>query len=628
MPQLITKETFDEFYFWSAYLTLACNLECEYCIQSYGIESRSHLPKYEMVDGDTWIKGLNAVKHKPNRIVLQGGEPTLHPDCFDIIEELEGFGEIHLYSNLKFDVDALFARVKKNLPKLRILSSFHPERMTPEDVEEHARKLSVIREAGEDILVRNTMVDFPESRPHYEEYKAIMEKHGHHLDLLDFQGILDGKLYPEGCDEGFGLKQRKKVWCQCKQVNIAPDGSLYNCATRVYRKDKVSYGNLFRDGLSKFPIGYVKCSDYGMCNPCTATRVKAYNRTTTNQGVEKAMYGVGLVGCGYMSIWHINGWNAAPNANILATADLEEARAKERATRVKGDWYTDYKQLFDRDDIQAMSVCLPHDIRADIVCDILEHGRHVLMEKPAAPSMEEARRMQEAADRAGKILMVAENWRYNPVTIEARKIIESGEIGEPFQAYAHLEFMESFQPHQLEWHSNKQRSGGGVLIDSGVHMVSVLRMLMGEFQSVSAIAGKQVWDELAPCEDNLGMSFLFKSGATGVASLAWRGKRKNFHSPFTIMGTEGILEFNFQGGINPTHTIELTFGNEKRKSVEVKSSESMGIQEQTRAFLECIESGEQPETSLREEMKSVLVAKAAYESIEKKAWVDVPEIDF
>jgi predicted dehydrogenase len=365
-----------------------------------------------------------------------------------------------------------------------------------------------------------------------------------------------------------------------------------------------------------------------MCNPCTITRVHTIEPYVTVKGEYKKMLGIAIIGCGYMSNWHVNGWRSIDEAKILATVDIDEQRAKERAVPHKADHYQDYRDLFRRKDIKAVSVTLPHHVRADIVCDLLEHGLHVLLEKPVALNFEEARRIHEAAEKKGRVVMVAENWRYNPVTKEAQNIINSGEIGDPFQAYAHMEFTEFFRPHQMEWHADKAKSGGGVLIDSGIHIISVLRMLMGEFETVSAFPGKQVWQDISPCEDNINLNFRFASGATGVSSLSWRGLRKHFHSPFTILGTKGILEFNFQGGIHPTHLINLSFGPDKQKVVEVKSSESMGIQEQTQAFVDGIIYNKKIETTVREEMKSVAVALAAYKSIEKKAWVDVPRVPF
>lgn len=618
---------FDHFHFWSAYLTLRCNHSCPYCIQGYGLPSRAKLPVFEERGADEWIAGLNAIEPKPFKIVLQGGEPTLHPGCFEIIEGLRGFEEIHLYTNLFFDPAELAAKVKVNLPRLRIYASFHPP--CEKDLKAYAERLRALMNLGQpNLVVRNALVRSPQNLPRFNEHVAAFAELGLSTDSLDFQGVVDGKLVPEGYEEGFGLHSRKKVWCRCRQVNIAPNGELYNCATRVYRKDKASYGNLFSSEPLRFPAGFVPCDDYGFCNPCTITRTQVFPQHITINEEKKSMFGVAIIGCGYMANWHVNGWSSIAEAKILAVVDLDTDRAKLISDKANGaEILTDYRALFDRKDIKAVSVTLPHHVRAEVVCDLLEHGIHVLLEKPAALSLAEAAKMQKSADAGNATLMIAENWRYNPVTIEARKLIQAGAIGTPFMTYAHMEFMENFRPHQMLWHADPVKAGGGVIIDSGVHVLSVLRMLMGEVTEVFAMRGKQVWKELEPCEDSGAMLFRFATGATGSASLAWRGKRKNFHSPFTVLGDEGILEFNFQGGINPEHVITLTKGQDVEEIV-VPSSPSMGIQEQTRHFVDCMTAGREPETCLREEIKSVQLALVAYESIKSGGWTAVPALPF
>jgi predicted dehydrogenase len=337
------------------------------------------------------------------------------------------------------------------------------------------------------------------------------------------------------------------------------------------------------------------------------------------------MKGVAIVGAGKICGYHILGWKQQDDAYIRLIVDIDENLAKAKAEPLKADYCTDYREIFKRDDIEVVSVALPHYLHKPVVCDLLKNGMHVLVEKPIALTIEEAEAMDNTAKECNRKLAVAENWRYNKVIEEAARIVKKGEIGEPYMIRSHMEFWEKDRIPEGSWYFEEGKTGGGVAFESGIHVVSVARRIMGEVSSVYGLKGKSCWDELSPMEDNFIMGLRFKDGSIGVLSFCWLGKKPGFHCPFVVLGTEGVLEFNFQGGTYEFTTISVWTGD-VNKQISVKSSPTMGFVEMARHFLDCINNDSEPITSAEEEMKSLQVILAGYESVKKEKPIELNKL--
>src|SRR5437588_10574935 len=123
---------------------------------------------------------------------------------------------------------------------------------------------------------------------------------------------------------------------------------------------------------------------------------------------------VGLIGCGNISAKHAQGYSALQDLlQVVAVCDSNEAAARTCGTELgAGHVFTDHRALLEADLVDAVDVCLPHHLHAPVTIDCLEAGLHVLVEKPIATTLDEADRMVDAAQHAGKILMVGHNERY------------------------------------------------------------------------------------------------------------------------------------------------------------------------------------------------------------------------
>jgi predicted dehydrogenase len=170
--------------------------------------------------------------------------------------------------------------------------------------------------------------------------------------------------------------------------------------------------------------------------------------------------------------------------------------------------------------VDAIFVCTPNAYIPDVVIAALDAGKHVFCEKPPGRSMDDIKRIMEAEKRnSGLVLKVGFNHRYHFGIMEAKKIVDSGKYGEILWVrgvYGKAEG--SGGPN--EWRLNPEVSGGGILLDQGIHMLDLFRYFCGEFSEIKSMCATSYWD--VPFEDNA--FALLRTDAGRIAML---------HSSFT-----------------------------------------------------------------------------------------------
>ncbi len=198
--------------------------------------------------------------------------------------------------------------------------------------------------------------------------------------------------------------------------------------------------------------------------------------------------GVGIIGTGSIAQGqHMPAYaRLSDKVQIVAVADVNEANARTAAEKFNVPHvYTDYRELLQRDDIHAVSVTTPNYLHKDATIAALEAGKHVLCEKPLARNAQEAREMVRTARRTGKILQVALQWRYTGVAQFLYKYIQQeGNLGEVYYARAHALRRRGIPGWGV--FIDKEKQGGGPLIDIGVHILDATLWLMGYPKPVSA----------------------------------------------------------------------------------------------------------------------------------------------
>ncbi len=207
--------------------------------------------------------------------------------------------------------------------------------------------------------------------------------------------------------------------------------------------------------------------------------------------------GVAIVGCGLIGRKRAA---ALAGAKLVACSDLSPDRARALAGAVPGSVAeADWRNTVRRDDVDIVVVAATNDALAEISNAALEAGKHVLVEKPAARNINELDGVIEAARRNGRLVRVGFNHRYHPALRKARELFESGVLGE-------MMFVRGRYGHggrvgyEKEWRADPKLSGGGELIDQGVHLIDLARWFLGDFSEVNGFANTYFWK--MPVDDN------------------------------------------------------------------------------------------------------------------------------
>lgn len=195
------------------------------------------------------------------------------------------------------------------------------------------------------------------------------------------------------------------------------------------------------------------------------------------------MLKVGVIGVGSISDSHIHPYRQNKDVDLFAFCDINEERLKEKGERYEVEnLYTDYNELLANDEIDAVSVCTWNNTHAEIAIAALEAGKHVLVEKPLSITVEEALAVEEAAEKSGKVAQVGFVRRHDPNAHLLKRFIDNDDLGEIY--YSKASYLRRLG-NPGGWFSDKSRSGGGPLVDLGVHVIDLTWYLMGRPRPVS-----------------------------------------------------------------------------------------------------------------------------------------------
>lgn len=221
----------------------------------------------------------------------------------------------------------------------------------------------------------------------------------------------------------------------------------------------------------------------------------------------------GIIGMGAIAEKHLKGYRQlSEQVEMLACCDLRTDRMNFIADKYDiPNRFTDYRELLKLEALDFVSICLPNYLHAPVTAEALRAGLHVHCEKPAAPTSEEVQRMIDARNASGKQLMIGLNNRFTPHTQFVKNYIDSGAMGELYFVKCGWQRRNGL-PHS-GWFTNRQQSGGGPLIDLGVHYIDLALYFMGYPEPSVALAN--TYDMFGTGADRL---FYTYPGAAGAAA--------------------------------------------------------------------------------------------------------------
>ncbi|MCE9534727.1 MAG: Gfo/Idh/MocA family oxidoreductase [Planctomycetes bacterium] len=319
-----------------------------------------------------------------------------------------------------------------------------------------------------------------------------------------------------------------------------------------------------------------------------------------------------LVGAGGIAQSYAQAFEGKTLAKLAAVVDVRPEAAKAMAERAVCPAYTSFEALLQSGPaLEAAIICTPPNTHEEIALAFLKHGCHVLCEKPFTLDSQSARRMIDAANRAGLMLTMASKFRYVEDVIKAKSIVASGILGEIIlfeNAFTSRVDMAS------RWNSNPAISGGGVLIDNGTHSVDLMRYFLGPLSDVHAVEGKRV--QGLSVEDTARLFVHSEAGVMGSVDLSW-SINKELDSYLNIFGSQGTV---FVGWKESKYRQQsgrdwVVFGKGYNKV--------QAFRDQLGNFARAIRQHEPLLITAEDALASVEAIEAAYRSLRDSAWTRV-----
>ena len=290
---------------------------------------------------------------------------------------------------------------------------------------------------------------------------------------------------------------------------------------------------------------------------------------------------VAVIGTGGISRTHMPGWEASPFTEVVAAADVNASALEDFGRKFGVErLYTDTNEIFGAPDIDIVDICTPNRLHTPLVLSALAAGKNVICEKPLAPTPDEIRLMIDARDRAGKLLMTAQHFRFKASSQAMKREIDAGELGDIYHARAWMLRRNGLIPTST--FIRRELSGGGPGIDIGVHILDLTLWLMGNPQPVAvtgtsrtALAlrdgGDTVWRD-APIpkdmdvEDFAAAFVRFDNGATLMLEVSWllHHDTEDEDMQMWLYGTEGGCHWPKSEFYNTNYTTRQLYNRKLR----------------------------------------------------------------
>ncbi|HIW32007.1 MAG TPA: Gfo/Idh/MocA family oxidoreductase [Candidatus Paenibacillus intestinavium] len=345
-----------------------------------------------------------------------------------------------------------------------------------------------------------------------------------------------------------------------------------------------------------------------------------------------------VIGVGSISSMHLGSYKNNTNAELYAVCDLNEERATEAVKKYGTDTtkiFTDYRELLADPAIEAVSICTWNNTHAEISIAALKAGKHVLVEKPLCRTVEEALAIEAAVRSSGKQLQVGFVRRYDSNAQMLRAMAERGDFGDIYYAKAST-IRRLGNPGG--WFSDIERSGGGPLIDIGVHIIDLCWYMMGRPKPVSVSAN--TYKKLGNRSNVKNLSFYkaadydannntvedmanalirFENGASLLIDVSFTLHAKADETAVRLFGNKGGFEIDPEMVIvtEQNDTIVNVYPQTDHKGFEFESA----FQNEINHFIDCIRSGNKPLSPVEDGIEMMKILCGIYESAEKGAEV-------
>lgn len=322
---------------------------------------------------------------------------------------------------------------------------------------------------------------------------------------------------------------------------------------------------------------------------------------------------VGIVGAGLQCKRRAPVLKESKDDALVAIASLELAHADAAARAFGCAAEKDWRVLVGRADIDAVIVCTPPHVHAEISIAALRAGKHVLCEKPLSRTLEEAIAMEKAAYETRRVLKCGFNHRHHPAVWEAKRRVTAGEIGAP--TFARCRYGICGRPdYTKEWRADPSQAAGGQFIEQGTHGIDLIRWFLGDITEVSCMTARHYFKD-QPMEDD-GFA-LFRTATGGTASLHTSLTQWQNLFSFEVFGTDGYVRVEGLGGGYGTELLYVgkrDFAAPFQDQVIQYRGGDVSWRDEWREFAGAIREEREPVGGARDGVEAMRIALAAYEA--------------
>jgi len=340
---------------------------------------------------------------------------------------------------------------------------------------------------------------------------------------------------------------------------------------------------------------------------------------------------IGIVGAGGISQRNARESTSSGAARLVGVFDVNHKAAREMSKAMGIPFFRTYEELLRSAEVEAVLLSTPHHLHCPMTVEAAMHGKHVLVEKPIANNLDDARRMFVACRDAGVKLTVNYSFRYLGKIRKARQLIEEGALGEivgiqiinhQYKDPGYWSGARSNSPDN--WRASREKCGGGYLIMNVCHVIDYVYYLTGlkadRVYSEYATLGSQM-----EVEDIVSVSFRMNNGSIGSIS-ASSTMRGTYQAEERIWGTNGSLVIKPDGlSFYSTRSID---GRRPGKLYDLNGiPDGSWTAAWVRAFMQAVRDGNDPEISFREAWENLAFIQSAYESMNQGVALRVSSFD-
>ena len=272
---------------------------------------------------------------------------------------------------------------------------------------------------------------------------------------------------------------------------------------------------------------------------------------------------VAIIGCGLIGEKRAM---SIPNKNIHTVCDSNIDQAIKLAKKVNANFTDNYNDVVNNNDIDIVIISTPNYLIKEIAIKSLNSSKHVLSEKPLGKNVSESKEMTACAKKNNKILYTGFNHRFHPSILKAIDLINKNQIGDILHIHGH--YGHGGRPGmEKEWRMNPVLSGGGELLDQGVHLIDLAILFKGLPKKVFGKTGQLAWK--SKVEDSASFMLLYENNINFVFTVGWMYWKNKFE--FNIYGTNGYIRIIGLGGSYGKEKITLGIRNMKGGAPDIKN---------------------------------------------------------